>query len=93
MVISPAGIVTRDLSAQRHFNHLFHCHTKLGINLCLVAAMNAAQHEFGAAANEAFVFIAPLDQLHVARRLLFYLLACHKFNWVQYQNNIIGGQG
>ena len=34
-------------------NHLFHCYTKLGINLCLAAAVNAAQHEFGATANEA----------------------------------------
>ena len=57
------------------FNRFFHRRAKLGINLCLVVPMNTAQHEFGATANEALVFIAPLDELRVARRLLFGLLA------------------
>jgi len=34
-------------------NHLFHCYTKLGINLCLVVPVNAAEYESGATANEA----------------------------------------
>src|ERR1035441_9520619 len=60
------------------FNHFFHCRAKLGINLCLVVPVNSAKHEFGATANEALVFIAPLDELSVARRLLFDLFAYHK---------------
>src|SRR5437899_2172480 len=44
--------------------------------------MHGAAKQFGAAANEAAIFIAPLDKLRVARRLFFDLLACHKSSLV-----------
>jgi hypothetical protein len=53
------------------FNHFLDRLTKFGIYADLVSAMHAACHKFRAAANEAPVFIAPLDKFRVSRRLLF----------------------
>jgi hypothetical protein len=60
------------------FDHFFRCHAQFGVHLRFVVPVNAAQHEFGATANEALVFIAPLDKFGVSRCLFSNLLACHK---------------
>ncbi len=65
------------------FNHFFHCQAQLGINLCFVVPVNAAQHQFGATANEALVFVAPLDEFGVSCGLFFDLLACHTLSLIQ----------
>ena len=73
----PAGRAVR----VKQFNPFLDNLAEFRINLGLIAAMDAAAHEFGATANEALILVAPLHEFRVARRLLFDLLACHKFQF------------
>jgi len=68
------------------FNHFLNGLTKLGVHFRFVTAVNAARHDFRAAANEALILVAPLHKFRVARGLFFDLLACHnstRFRGVQ----------
>jgi len=50
-------------------DHFFHRLTQLRIDFGFVLAMDAAQHEFRAATDEAFILVAPLHKLCTSRRL------------------------
>jgi hypothetical protein len=49
--------------------------------------VNATEHQFRGTADEALVSIAPLDELRVARRLLFDLRVCGKLHFIQSTRN------
>ena len=67
---SGSGVAVR----VNQFQHFLDGLTQFRIHARLVAAVNAARHDFRAAANEALILVAPLHEFRVARGLFFDLL-------------------
>ncbi|SPE52421.1 hypothetical protein SBV1_1510040 [Verrucomicrobia bacterium] len=58
-------------------NHFLDGLAQLSIHLRLVAAVNAAEHDFRATSDEALILVAPFHEFRVMRGLRFDLFACH----------------